>query len=238
MVTGCNKTTNVYSFSDPDIVAYINGQPVYSLQEQKYIDIKKLYAQGVVNLYNDGNNQEDLKYEDSQTLAMEKMISEIEYKRAVKLLSYNDQEWDVEYYKTFVIDGCLSDLFKNKPDLEDIYQNMVNATIDLFITSKAISTSTSSIDAASIMDTLEKKYNLTDQEFTETVFKPFLEKESADEFLLENIGLKIYNGKIIEYNGSNLEEYKTYWEALNQQYDQYIDNQLKNDDIVKRKSTN
>ena len=234
--SACSVSTESYSFKDPNIVAYINGIPVYKEQQKQYIDIKKLYAQEIINYYNSLDSEETpLKSGGFSYNPSGRAFLKAQSKITQKYLNFYEKDWNLEYYKSIIIENQLNQFWQDKPEMKSVVKDLVDQYMDLVQETGEIPMSDGTIDFQQDINDLAEKYNLSYSECVEKIYKPFLEKENAYNFLLNDFFLdKIYNGEKVEFNESNEDAYTKYIEDVDNQFNLYIDELIDNTNIIER----
>ena len=124
ILSGC-QIKSEYSFEDPDIIAYVNGTPVYKSQKEQYIEMKKAYYGAIVN--SDKGSSDDVNLDPYSEMLNK--TSEIKLDKMEQAISYSDEEWEKDYYKTFIVE----DKIYYFVDKKDSYEDFINNSVDISI---------------------------------------------------------------------------------------------------------
>lgn len=225
--TGCNSNNeynfknNKYSFNDPDVTAYINGEPVYGTEKEQYIFMAKQYYLAIV--------------EAGKELEIPPDDTDVFYQHMLKKTLYSDVDWDSEYYKTFLNEILINELVKDK----DAFSKFVDMTIstemqkakdkiDITLYNASV------INYGSIIGKVADHFNLTYDECVEKIYKPFIKSLFLYDSLFSGFVEYKYQGQKIEWDGSNKDKYVEFLLDAYSKYDEYIGKFLSESEIVLR----
>lgn len=221
-LSGCYSNND--SFDDPDIVAYINGEPIYDSNKEHYIFMAKQFTQAIVDagkeLHDASNNKDD--------------DPDILYQRMVKMTAYSDVEWVNEYFKTFLDDIIINELVKDKDDFSEILDMTVSQEIQKAIDKVSVFRlyNGSIIDYGNIIEKVANHFDLSYEECVENIYRPFITSFSLNDLLFSCFVENKYDGQKIKWDETNTNEYVAFLLDAYTKYDEYIDTLLNKSEIV------
>lgn len=237
-----SKTDSVqskYSFENPEIVAYVKGVPVYKVDMNNFIIMKKTYMQAFAKL--DGDNISDA------VPLQEKIIIQWEIKQAKSIITYNEEDWKEDYYKSIILAGKYHDVIKSKSNI-NIDQNIagtadaeVQAVLDESKNESETSDpniviveDVSSVDVVPVIQSVADDLGISFEECANTVYKPFWITDFEYNYLLFTSFSELSYGEKVEDNGTNATEYESYISNFMDTNKKYLDTLLENAEIIER----
>lgn len=235
MLCGC-QTKSEYSFENPDIFAYINGEPVYESQMKPYIEMKKAYYADILNSIQD--NTDDSAAESDPYSEMLNKTYEIELERMKTVVSFTDEGWEKDYLRTFLINKKLNDFVAGKKDsFKEFIKSTVETAVQEALNSKGIEINyynVASLNVEAVINNVGDKLNLSYEDCAETVYADFVKNEFLYQYLINYFTEKEFMGEKVEWNGSNVNDYTDYFSDVYSQYEDYLSELLDSAEIVKR----
>lgn len=225
-VTGCGEKA-VYSFDDPDICAYVNGEPVYESKMSQYIDMGKLYwqaekesllAQGI------GGPPPEDEVEEAYLV-----LDEHELDLANEYCGMDDAQWKKDYYKTLLVKKVF---YQSSGFGEDYISSTIEQYISDIRQSNEIVLANGALDAAALIQPVAQKYDLSDEECLDTVLRDFLTRNTERGLLM--FSFPGYKGKRVEFDGENAQEYIEGVKDVVAQYNTYLDTLMEKAEFVER----
>ena len=234
ILAGCGAS-NPYSFEDPDVIAFIDGAPVHAVQKEQYIMMKKSYYQAIIDASNDLGDNLNNKNISAYDMMLEESF-DVKLKQIETVLSYDDSEWDKDYYKTFIV---MDQLYKQtgEEELNNFIDEVAEARVNDALHSKDILTYFSngvSINETQIIENVAKECGLLYEDCADTIYRSFIESDMAYEYLSYYFAKQDYEGITVEWNENNTSEYIEYLFDVYEQYDEYLDQLLSRAEIVER----
>lgn len=246
MLLGCQSDPAYeYSFENPDIIAYVNGNAVYASQGEQYIEMKRSYYMAAV----DESAKED-KTDENKNVPKERLafiqnqnnetyedILNVTIQRMSTAIGYSDEQWERDYYKTVIVQAQLNEYSDN----DEKIQQSLDVSIDLAVQDAMNSGSDAAllfgtgINVNDVIKNVAEKYNLSHEDCVNTVYKEYVSSEIMFDYLKRIFSQNQYEGKVVEWNGQNTKEYAEYLHDLNVQFDAYLDGLLDQAEIVKRR---
>jgi hypothetical protein len=222
-----DTTRQDYSFENPDVVAYVDGDPVSKASMDNYILMKKAYMEALET------NVEEHSDTDESTFS-ETIYNEWNMKRISEINSYSEKDWVKDYYKSILINKKYHDVFENadeqlKADGDEEVENVLNRAknTDSYIEMFPVSGSDSymniypdsgiivevdddEFDVVLIIQYVAAELGISFEECVDNVYRPFFITEEEYGILLniEYDGLDY--GEKIEYDGANDVNYGNY----------------------------
>lgn len=245
IITGCEVNYNSledtddvinYSFENPDIVAYINGRPIYMKQMSAYIDMKTkynklIYSNGSEPIFSyDEARSDDIYY--IGTYVVKLIGYKIDYLRSEKLIKFIDAELRRDYYKNVIyLDYIRKNEIENWDSIVFQGDKIIQRARDRDF--KVSLDDCQEINIVSIIDDVAKDYNMTYKECVDTVFAEFWRYELAYKYRLSIFGDK-YKGERIKFDGTNEKEFIQFLMDVYDQYEEYIDMLFEKSEIIER----
>lgn len=226
------QSKNDYSFNDLDIIAYVNGKPIYSLEKEQYITMKRSYYTAVVEA---SNSKVDDIHLDAYSEMLEKSF-DVPLLRMETMVSYSDDKWDRDYYKTFVIIDKLYEYVDDINEYEAYLDETTDAAVQYALSSTGIESffNGTSINKHEIFKNVAEKYNLSLEDFANTIYRAYIRSEIAYDSLMIYYGKYEYTGTHIKWDETNTEEYIEYLYKIYKQFDEYVEDLLIQAEIVER----
>lgn len=237
-LAGCAKPTSdqqsTYSFDDPNIAAYVMGEPIDINKMEQYIcmkseDMSELVSLGAEPKFDSNSDDPTSKARD----IMNTVSYKIKYRQAKRYLSYNTEEKRKDYFKTVIVRNNLE---KESSTIKDFINDMVDHSVQDKLENDDVPLTIdddSEIYVSAIIKKVADKCDLSYKDCVETVYRPYIkcgiEEESYSMYYFGSV-----KGEKVEYNGSNAKEYEEYMFNLFEGYYSYMENFLKNAEIVIR----
>ncbi len=235
MLFGC-QAKSAYSFENPDIFAYINGEPVYESQKDTYVEMKKAYYSDILNSIQK-NEEADVAESDLYNEMLGKTY-ETELNRMRNIVSYSDEEWQKDYLRTFIIEKQLYGFVGEK---KDSFSEFENSTIDTAVQDalhpngvKLDIYNVASLNVEDVINRVSEKSNMSYEDCANTVYADFVKREFQYQYLSYYFAGSEFQGDKIEWNGTNVKEYTAYMLNVTSQYEDYLTRLLESADIVMR----
>lgn len=245
--TKTNAAGQVYSFEDPDIIAYVDGEPVSRASMNNYIVMKKAYTKAYAEFiegYSFNGGLEDLYIR-----WYEELIKDT--------LPYSEDDWVKDYYRSVFLSKKFHETVKNpdeelkdiadwevqgvfkKAEGKDIYIIEVDEypdTVDEYpdTGSVSIEVDNNSLNVVPVIQAIADELGISFEECVNSVYRPFyITKYIYDHFLNSFIGSLDY-GERVEYNGDNGPEYEAYVLKVMRINKDYLDSLFEQAEIVER----
>ncbi len=207
IATSCSAQKE-YDFSDPNVAAYLNGEPIYQNDINLYIELKERLMEEYIenDVEYDFANLENKFYGYEKYLGY-KHFDTLIYDTAKEYLSFTDEQKRKDYFRSLVI----IDYFEN--GLVEWNQQFY---LDLLAKNKLDLPAKNNkyIDVVSVIVEFSKKNNMTIEEYYEKVFVYYFK---SMEFYInppESFMDKEFSGKTVEL----LRQDPTKWTADNEEY--------------------
>jgi hypothetical protein len=233
---GCSAQNNInhnireYSFDDPNVIAYVDGNTVYKDQCEQYIEFKKLMMEEYKDLDDPTIMSDDVEYIDMERLANKGLSF---YKRyAQKYLSLSDKDRIKDYYISFIIKNKLKEII-NK-GTKDYYESNFIFGIEYEVNSVLAKDETVFNIEVTTIESIAEKYNMTFEDATQKIYRPWLESDSAFFMLLQLYPDNGYAGEVMKWDETNTEEYIIYCDIVFEEYLKYTGELLDHAEIVER----
>lgn len=261
-LAGCSTTTNNpqlnYSFDDPDVIAYINGDPVSQTSMDNYVTMKKAYMQAVIDHLE--------LFSDVQVTFPDSIYFKWNNQQTKEIMTYSEDDWEKDYYRSIVLNRKFHDIVKDADEIlnnaadeelqyiTDYQLDQSNVTdgitieddIDgiIIIEDGTITTigdditvgaaDPNSIDEIPVIASVTNDLDISYYDCFYSVYRPFWISDYIYNYLLNVRFDELDYGDIVEYNGSNdleYEEYVLYGMEIN---NNYFDSLLDQAEIVER----
>lgn len=82
---------------------------------------------------------------------------------------------------------------------------------------------------------MAEKYDLSYEDCVNAIYSKFIKSDFQYEFLVNYYAEREYKGNKVEWDGTNIKAYTDSLSDVYTQYDEYLDKQLDQAEIVKRK---
>lgn len=234
LFSGCRETVE-YSFNDSDIIAYVNSEPVYKSEMERYIYFKQLFMEEIVvagpEQYIGKYDKDDIEF--VRGVLNSKAFYIANYNNAVEYIKLSVEEKEKDYYRSLVTRQTNEEKQPNLlPSLDGSVDYTVQGAYELDVPFSIDGDST--IYISDIINNVAEEFNISYEECVETTFKLYITNELAESYLLFYFEGNEYNGDNIKYDGANDEEYTKSVLAKLDGFDEYKQKLLKECEIVER----
>ncbi len=228
LLAGCGAKTPAPG-TGSDIVAYIDGMPVYAQQREQYIELAKWTGQAYDKAFGELSKEVPAQLDPSIRFSLE-MYS----KNRKNTAAGSEKDWNQAYYSAIAIGNELYTVAENGKDMvESLAEQNIEEILD---TGKITICEGIDIDVQPAFTNFAKEYGLSYEQYVKTVVKSYYERSAEDEYLSMYFANKIYKGKAPAYDGKTLtKEYEAYVIDVGKQYQQYTKDLVKKAKIVEMK---
>ncbi len=245
--SGCTQTKK--SFDDPNIIAYIDNEPMYGLyglNKENFIEMKTAMMEAVIILYSsvDFPSEDEIigkQYNELISSAQEKYF----YNSADYYLNSSAEYKEMDYYANLLSFSEDYIALSKEDDAEAVWEEIVNRSM-----MEAQNTEAESSFYKIILSIADKN-GMTFDEVLEEYYKPYIPIMIGDEYIITNSFLeKKYKGEILTivedyyYGDINEDNYKEIYKHLVDlknylldsriQYIEYISKELSKSEIIER----
>ncbi len=240
--SNANVSNHGYSFDNPDIIAYINGEPISQEKMNNYITMKKAYKDVL-------EKQIERFIENHKIELTSKLYLEYLQEQKQEIESFSEDDWVNDYYKSIFICNLYYDVVKDdylidyNADCE--IQNVMsifNGKTDLKVGMQSDDygeiTKTMVDDPAEYavpaIQTVADELGMSFEECAHNVYIPFFRVDQIYPSLLFCIYDELDYGEIVEYDGSNASEYEAFMEKVKQMNKEYLNSLFSKAEIVEK----
>lgn len=219
MLTGCtveetgrSLTQQKYSFDNPEVIAYVDGEAVNKVSMKNYITMKKAYMKALADSLDEYTDIEELMF-------TEKMLYCWDVERTSDIKQYSEKDWVKDYYKSiflgqrfdesdmyteeqleFDVNSRVNDILESQKKNNDGLSGLADAGLYVEVINAGV-------DEAVAVQAAADELGITFEECLNTVYRPFLISEYKYEIQLNISYDEVEYGKKVEYDGTNDSEY-------------------------------